>query len=287
MKNDIGKRMKEFYEVRTRTYLPRRTNTIIRIDGKSFHTYTKGLGRPFDKSLIEDMVETTKFLCKEIQGAKLGFCQSDEISILLTDYDKIGTHAWFDGQVQKIVSVAASLAAAKFNQLRYIRMQEISKSEESDFETFVYDSLRSMPLAVFDARVFSIPQMHEVVNYFIWRQEDATRNSISMVAQANFSHNQLHKKTTSNMQDMLMEKGINWNDYSSSEKRGSLIKKVYTTWIMNDNDPKTATQVVPNMSSPLLANQKEFSRGTWKAIDTPIFTEDKDSIFNLMPGNVS
>lgn len=284
MKNDIGKRMKEFYEIRTRTSLPRRTNTIIRIDGKAFHTYTKGLDRPFDKGLIEDMAETTKYLCSEIQGAKIGYCQSDEISILLTDYDKIGTHAWFDGQVQKIVSVAASLATAKFNQLRYIREIKMYQEKGIPVDTnSVIAMLQNKPIATEDARVFSIPQEHEVVNYFIWRQEDATRNSISMAAQANFSHNQLHKKTTSNMQDMLMEKGINWNDYSTSEKRGSMIKKIQHTWIVNDNDPKTATRVVPNMSFKLLKNQSTFTRGVWEAVDTPIFTKDKDAILGELP----
>jgi tRNA(His) guanylyltransferase len=124
MKDQLGDRMKDFYEDRTRYKLARRTNTIIRIDGKAFHTYTKGLQRPFDQGLMEDMDKTTEYLCQNIQGAKFGYVQSDEISILITDYDDIDTHAWFDGNLQKMASIAASLATAKFNQLRIMRHME-------------------------------------------------------------------------------------------------------------------------------------------------------------------
>ena len=117
MKDDLGNRMKD-YEQRTRIKLPRRTNTIIRMDGKAFHTYTKGLDRPFDENLMYDMNATTQFLCENIQGAKIGYVQSDEISILLTDFDKLTTDAWFDYNVQKMVSVSASLATGKFNERR-------------------------------------------------------------------------------------------------------------------------------------------------------------------------
>ena len=117
MKDDLGKRMKEQYEQRTRTYLPRRTYTIIRLDGKAFHTYTRGMARPFDQDFMRVMDETTKYLCENIQGCVMGYTQSDEISLLLTDFTTITTDAWFDGQVQKIVSVAASMATAKFNNI--------------------------------------------------------------------------------------------------------------------------------------------------------------------------
>jgi hypothetical protein len=163
MKDTLGDRMKEYYENRTKTYLPRRTYTLIRIDGKAFHTYTKGLNRPFDDQLMDDMDETAIYLCKNIQGAKLAFVQSDEISILLTDFDKLQTSAWFDGNIQKITSVSSSLATAKFNELRPNK------------------------LALFDSRVFTIPSKVEVENYFIWRQQDTVRNSISSVAQSLYS----------------------------------------------------------------------------------------------------
>ena len=168
----IMKRMKENYEKRSRTYLTRRTPVILRIDGKAFHTYTRGLDKPFDEGLMEDMIETTKYLCSKIQGAKCGYVQSDEISILLTDYDNLQTDAWFDYQVQKMCSVAASMAASKFNQLRIIRLKSYS-----DIETADKAEVLSLPLADFDCRAFNIPK-EEVANYFLARQNDAVKNSI-------------------------------------------------------------------------------------------------------------
>ena len=117
-KFSLGDRMKEFYEKPQQTRLQRRTYTIIRIDGKAFHTYTRGLKKPFDEDFVHHMNETAVFLCKNIQGAKVAYVQSDEISIVLTDFDKISTSAWFGGNVQKIVSISSSLATARFNQLR-------------------------------------------------------------------------------------------------------------------------------------------------------------------------
>ncbi len=184
--------MKDFYEDRTRFKLARRTNTIIRIDGKAFHTYTKGLERPFDLGFMEDMNKTTEYLCQNIQGAKFGYVQSDEISILITDYDDISTHAWFDGNLQKMASIAASLATAEFNRLRLIRkMNTTVATAGSILEQFKH--------AMFDARVFQIPYQEEVLNYFIWRQQDATRNSISSVAQSLYSTKELHGKKTNEM----------------------------------------------------------------------------------------
>lgn len=200
-KDPMGDRMKGDYEGRAQTRLPRRTHTIIRIDGKAFHTYTRGLDKPYDKKLMDDMAETTQFLCQEIQGARVGFTQSDEISILLTDYATRQTEAWFDGNVQKIVSVSASLATARFNECRPLGR-----------------------LAFFDSRVFTIPEDIEVINYFLWRQRDATRNSISMLAQAHFSAKRLHGLSTGQMQELLWsEKGINWNDEEPRFKRGTIV----------------------------------------------------------------
>lgn len=206
MKDDLGKRMKEQYEQRTRTWLPRRTYTIIRLDGKAFHTFTRGMERPYDKKFMNMMDVTAKFLLNEIQGAKLAYVQSDEISLLLTDFDKITTNAWFDGQVQKIVSVAASMATGKFNQ--EILGQIISEPDLDIADTMF--TMASQPLAFFDARVFTIPDPVEVENYFIWRQKDAIRNSISMHAQSLYSHKELHGKSQEDMLKMIEEKGERW-----------------------------------------------------------------------------
>ena len=278
MKDELGDRMKDFYEDRTRYKLARRTNTIIRIDGKAFHTYTKGLKRPFDEGLMEDMNKTTEFLCQNIQGAKFGYVQSDEISILITDYDDISTHAWFDANLQKMSSVAASLATAKFNQLRMARFcrNEGIEPKYRD-ESYISNSeIMDFKLAMFDARVFQIPYQEEVINYFIWRQQDATRNSISSVAQAHFSPKELNGKKTSEMQDRLMlQKGINWNDFTPREKRGSLIRKVEKKFVRTNpiDDGKTY---------PIGTNQT-YTRNVWEADpETPIFSKDKDYLKVLM-----
>ena len=278
MKDALGDRMKDFYEDRTRTKLARRTNTVIRIDGKAFHTYTKGLKRPFDQGLMEDMNRTTEFLCQNIQGAKFGYVQSDEISILITDYDDISTHAWFDGNLQKMASIAASLATAKFNQLRMAR----STWEGNDIEGMLdHDDIQSFKLAMFDARVFQIPYQEEVFNYFIWRQQDATRNSISSVAQAHFSSKELHGKKTGEMQDMLMlQKGINWNDFTPREKRGSLIRKVEKKFIKSDSIEDVAK--TPN--NERIDDKHIYTRSKWEADpETPIFSQDKAYLRWLMP----
>lgn len=200
----IMTRIKENYESRSRTYLTRRTPVIIRLDGKAFHTYTKGLDKPFDEGLISDMEETTKFLCENIQGVRIGYCQSDEISLLLTDYEQLDTQAWFDYNVQKVVSISASMATAKFNELRAKRGIE--------------------KLAYFDSRVFSIPK-EEICNYFKARQRDAVKNSISMLAQSLYSHKELHGKNSSDKQEMCFQKGHNWNDLDYRKKRGCTVRK--------------------------------------------------------------
>lgn len=248
-KDALGTRMKEFYENRTRFSLPRRTYTIIRIDGKAFHTYTKGLERPFDIGLIEDMDNTACYLCEKIQGAKMAFVQSDEISILLTDFDKLTTDAWFDGNIQKIVSVSASMATAKFNQLRLKRKLSTTVST-------VNAIMENFRLAEFDSRTFTIPTLVEVENYFIWRQQDTVRNSISSVAQHLFSTEELKNVNCNQMQEMCFQKGINWNDYPIKEKSGRIILK---TIYMNNGVERTK----------------------WKSLNPPKFTEDR-SIFKTL-----
>lgn len=262
-KDSLGDRMKD-YEVRSRSYVPRRTSAVLRIDGKAFHTYTRGLSKPFDKLLFDAMAEATKYLCENVQGAKIGYMQSDEISVLLTDYDDIKTDAWFDYQVEKMVSVAASLATTKF---LHERVKQII-AEPSTTVTVKMNDIFKMKLPSFDARVLALPNDEEVVNYFIWRQQDAERNSIQALAQAHFSHSQLHKKDTADMQDMLHAKGINWNDCPTVQKRGvSVVKKVIDKPSVT---PKGETVIVP--------------RSAWVIDDEmPILTKDKGYVRSLLP----
>ena len=221
-KDSLGDRMKEFYENRSKLYLPRRVPVIIRLDGKAFHTFTKGFKRPYDEILHKTMNDTMKYLCENIQGCKLGYTQSDEITLLLTDYDTITTDAWFGYGVQKVCSVAASMATLAFNRSLRKHFEEALSELNCPIDTDEYMSMLSKKLdcAMFDARCFCIPR-EEVANCFIWRQQDATRNAIQMLGQCNFSHKALQNKSCNDIQDMLMlEKGINFNDMATEFKRG-------------------------------------------------------------------
>jgi len=262
----LSTRMKENYENRSKQYLTRRTPTIIRLDGKAFHTWTKGLEKPFDEGLIEDMQETTKFLCQNIQGCKMGYTQSDEITLVLTDYDTFETSAWFDYSVQKMVSISASIATAKFNQLRIIR--SITEHEYGGMATA--DEIDEINLAFFDSRVFQIPEKEEVVNCLIWRQRDAEKNSIAMLAQSLYSHSELYKKNGNDMQEMCFQKGHNWNDLHFSKKRGSfIIKNIYVNGQLYKNDNPEALKT-------------ETVRSKWEIIETPFFGKDRNSILDLI-----
>ena len=224
MTDELGKRMKAQYEDRTRYFLPRRTYTIIRLDGKAFHTFTRSMKKPYDESLMEVMDETAKFLCENIQGCQMAYIQSDVISLLLTDFEKITTDAWFDGNIQKITSVSASIATAKFNNLFLNKRMNVVNDE--GLKRLCIEA----PLAFFDARVFTIPDPIEVENYFVWRQKDAVRNSIAMTAQSLYSHKELNKKSQADLQEMIFQRGQNWNDMPEGFKRGRIVLYKEAEW---------------------------------------------------------
>lgn len=222
--DDLGVRMKTFYEQIPKTKLMRRCPVALRIDGKAFHTFTRGFQKPFDEVLIKSMQETMKYLCENIQGCVFGYTQSDEITLILVDYKKLTSSAWFDYEVQKICSIAASMATMAFNESfskMYSKLyrDKIEHGENVDelVKTYAFKAGKAM----FDCRCFNIPK-EEVTNLVYWRQLDASRNSIQMVGQANFSHKELQNKSCNDIQDMLMiQKGINWNDLPTYQKRGS------------------------------------------------------------------
>ena len=270
----LGTRMKSYYEDRTRIMLPRRAYSILRLDGRHFHTYTRGLQRPFDAGLIEDMDATACYLCKNIQGAKFGFVQSDEINILVTDFDALTTDAWFDGNIQKIVSITASMATAKFNQLRWIRYVNERYNKTTDEIGWIwFMDAAKLKLAEFDARVFTIPSKTEVANMFIWRQVDCVRNSIQSVAQSLYSHgkekSELHGKNTNQMQEMIFQKGINWNDYDPKYKRGRFITKVVINL-------ETEFQGIDK-------KQSNYQRTRWISTECPTFTTDMEFLYSRIP----
>lgn len=231
-KTTLGDRMKNNYENVNRFYLTRRMPIVIRMDMKAGHTFTKGMKKPFDDIFVKTMQETMKYLCENIQGCVLGYTQSDEISLVLVDYAELTTDAWFGNNLQKMCSVSASMTTLAFNKAftRNISKQSkrlyIEHLEEKDASYIESLKIAMNKGAMFDSRVFTIPK-EEVCNYMIWRQQDATRNSIQSVGQANFSQNELHGQSCNNIQDMLMtQKGINWNDYATTLKRGSCCIKV-------------------------------------------------------------
>ena len=227
-RDDLGNRMKTFYEEIPKTRLMRRCPVICRLDGRSFHTFTRGFKRPFDDVLIKTMQETAKYLCENIQGCQLAYTQSDEISLLLIDYQRFETSAWFDYEIQKMCSISASMATMAFNRIFSETVSDLKVDNTKPMGRY-FEAVYSG--AMFDARVFNIPK-EEATNYFYWRQLDASRNSIQMVGQANFSNKELQHKSCNDIQDMLMtQKGINWNDLPTYQKRGScIIKEDYFTY---------------------------------------------------------
>jgi len=286
--DDLGKRMKENYESIPKYRLMRRTPVIIRIDGKAFHTFTRGFKKPFDMVLVRSMQETMKYLCENIQGCVFGYTQSDEISLLLIDYKKFNSSAWFDNEIQKMCSISASLATLSFNFtfhnmysdidpvcLFYSETDKMDDSDKKEIKEnwkraneFGFYNLEDLEKycskyrnksylsdtgATFDSRVFNIPK-EEVTNYFYWRQIDAIRNAIEMVGQANFSHKELHKKTCNNIKEMLKEqKNISMEDFAIDLQRGSCCyKETYT------KDDAIRTRWVIDRNIPIFNENREY-----------------------------
>lgn len=238
----LGDRMK-VYENVNRFYLTKRMPLIIRIDGRAFHTFCRGFKKPYDLIFAKSMQETAFNLCKNIEGCKLAYTQSDEISLLLTDYDELETQPWFDKNLQKIVSISASMATLYFNEAFKDLSEEWCESyyevwNNSEEDDKYYNTLKKAQFkAMFDSRAFCIPK-EEVANYFIWRQKDATRNSINSLGQAYFSQKVLQGLNVNQVQDKLVsEKGINWNDQPTEFKRGTCCIKAEDGWKIDKEIP--------------------------------------------------
>lgn len=257
-RSDLANRMKIYYENIPKTKLMRRCPVAVRLDGRSFHTFCRNFNRPFDEVLIKTMQQTMKYLCENVQGCAIGYVQSDEITLILIDYKKLTSSAFFDYEVQKVCSITASMATMAFN--KYFadnvdsaydeEFHSLGLDNRSNFksstecnETFEslekrYDTYyKKINKAMFDSRCFNIPK-EEVANLLFWRQDDASRNSIQMVGRAYFSDKELYHKSRNQIQDMLMtQKGINWNGFPTYQKRGSCcIKEDY--FIPEDELPK-------------------------------------------------
>lgn len=242
----LGDRIKQEYEDKTRFQLVKKQYHIIRLDGKAFHTYTKGCKRPFDEKLMSDMDEVAKVLCSQIQGAKFAYTQSDEITIALTDFDSTETDLWFGGNIQKIASVSASMATANFNKIRYDYGQ----------------------LALFDSRVFSLSNYAEVLNIFIWRQLDAMKNSVQMVAHHHLGHKRCQNKNTDELKTILTENGTPWSDAPLGFQVGRMIyKQSFTVPETTRDTPKgviktpahTRTKWVSSPADDFISNKETIT----------------------------
>lgn len=249
----LGQRMKG-YETVPKNILMRRVPVAIRIDGKAFHTFTRGFDKPFDKVLVKSMQQTMQYLCENIQGCVFGYTQSDEITLILIDYQTFETSAWFDYEVQKLCSISASMATMAFNKffkknVTACYYEEIELSFEDYSKYYATLNQAADKGAVFDARCFNVTK-EEVCNLLYWRQLDAIRNSIQMVGQANFSHKQLDHKSCEMIKEMLQEKENtkNWEDYAIHLQRGSACWKR----VAPDSDIPTKTEWYIDEEMPIL-----------------------------------
>jgi tRNA(His) 5'-end guanylyltransferase len=231
-------RMREM-QMSSSTVLPARSYTILQLDGKAFHTWTKGLETPFDVKFINGMNKVTEILASKISGVKFAYVQSDEISLLLTDFDTPETQPFYGNRVQKIVSTSAGLASAILSR----------EFPDKDF-------------AVFDARLFTAPDKEAVIDWFNWRQADAMKNSVRAVAHARFSHKQLNQKNTLDVREMLREFGDPWEDYSDGERNGRLIVK------RSFEDSRTFFHKKEGREKTV-----HFTATRWVSEDAPVFRE--------------
>lgn len=226
---------------------------IIRVDGKAFSRFTKRLNKPWDMDFISAMEDTAMYLVKNIQGCKLAYFQSDEISLLLTDYEKETTQGWFDYKVEKMASISAAFATAAFNSSFYLKFPELQKN---------FSDKRVLP--VFDSRCFSLPK-NQVNDYFYWRQADAIRNSVQMLARAHFSHKQCNRKSNSKLKEMLLDRGISWENQEHICKFGAcLVKEKFTepiTFVRNGIEETITVNKnrwIVDRSIPLFKTNKEY-----------------------------
>lgn len=259
MNDDMGDRMKEYdsaTEVRLMPLLP----TFARVDGRAFHTFTKGMNRPYDDRMASAMIETCLYLARET-NACMAYTQSDEITLAWLSKDR-KSQIWFDGRHTKMVSQIAALATLTFFRIIQEKIPDYAKK-----------------LPTFDARVWQVPNIAEGANVFLWRELDATKNSISMAAQSVYSDNQLHGKISEEKQEMLWQKGINWNDYPAFFKRGSFVQRRSTIRPFDASEIKKLPPKHAARSNPALT----VLRSDFRLIGMPSFrtvTNRADVVFN-------
>ena len=233
MKDELGRRMKRDYEDALRLMLPRRTYVVVRIDGRAFHKFTEGLPRPYCRPLADALDSAALHLCREMIGCRLGYGQSDEYSFLLSDCGGPDEPLWFDGNLQKIVSVSASIFTAAFQR-----------------------AFGGEKLATFDARVMVIAQRREVEQYLLWRQLDASANSLNMLASAFYTHQELVGKSNAEKHELLRVKGVNWAMEPADFKRGRMVRQ----------DSQTVGGWRVDVELPVFNREPEFLRALIPAV---------------------
>lgn len=249
MKNDkFGDRMKSF-EAATEINLMKGLPVVARIDGRSFHTFTRGMKRPYDEGMSRMMIETARSLAVETNPL-IAYTQSDEITLIW--YAEGKSQIWFNGRHSKMVSNLASLATLYFYQ---------------SCMTYKPDYCNKNPS--FDCRVFGVPSKQEACNALIWREQDATKNAVSMAARAYYSDKECHGKTGSDKQEMLFQKGINFNDYPRFFRRGTILAPVTKTLGRDALDLPKLGEKHPARTDPNFT----FNRTEWEAVDWPILTK--------------
>ena len=248
MKDNFGDRMKEYEAAETNRHFIPLLPIYARIDGRCFSSFTQGMERPYDKTMSSIMVEATKYLV-ESTHAKIGYTQSDEISLVWLQ-ESYESEMFFCGKIQKLCSVLASMATAKFNHLCN--------------DSVLQDRARKM-LPAFDCRVFQLPNRVEAANAFLWREKDATKNAISMAARSFYSHKALHGKSSAEMQEMIFQKGQNFNDYPAFFKRGTFVRRITELRHMTDDE----LALIPEKHWP----KAPIMRSRVIELDMPIFTK--------------
>jgi len=268
------------YEATTRFLLPRRTYTVLRIDGRAFHTWTRGLEKPYDREFMSYMDMAAIALCEEIAGAQFAYVQSDEISVLAVDFLDIKTEPWFDGGVQKWASVGASIATREFNV--YVASGYFGRMYDEEHDPGAaaeYSKIaKKAPDATFDARVYTIPDLIEVENYFVWRQQDAERNSVAMLAQSYASHKQLMGKKRADQHEIIHAAGDNWAKHPVSFKHGRVVRRDPCKPLFPEGVSDAAVRAE-------LQRARELSKTSNWIVDkdTPVFTKNRTYLRDLVP----
>jgi tRNA(His) 5'-end guanylyltransferase len=213
---DLGDRCKQYEAPEAGRRALRGTPLLARLDGRAFHTFTRDLRRPYDEAMSRCMIETARYLVQE-SNALVGYTQSDEITLAWFETSQSVTEYNFDGRFQKLASVLAAQASVRFFQL--VTEHLPAKARE---------------LPHFDARVWQVPTLADAADVFVWREDDATKNSITMAARAVYTDRELHEKDSGVKQEMLFGKGINWNDYPAFFKRGSYLQRRTSSKTLTD-----------------------------------------------------